>query len=123
DGVERTAHAAPARGVEEDAGDVVAVDPRHPLLAAAEAAAHAHAERLLHAGERAAGLAEHHPDAHDHHAHPERLGAHRLPLPVAAHACEEIGAGCRALVEDLVAAVAVETHGGGRDQHRGARRE
>ena len=107
------------REVEPD--DVVDVDPRHVLAATGDRAADAELEGRQHRLEGSAARVEDDPCADEHDAQAERLGRQRLALPGDAHVGEEVAASGRALVDALVAVLAVEADGGRGEQHAGTR--
>ena len=108
---------------EEIGGDgVVERDPAPPLATAADPSARAELERQQHPRERSAVLREHDPLAQVHGAEPCGTGGLGRSLPRLDDVGEEPRAGHRVLVDDLVAAVAVEPGRGRADEHRAAAR-
>jgi hypothetical protein len=123
-GRRRVHGAAPALVLErrdDEARHVVAMDPRHPLLAAADGTTDEGAERRQHARERAADGGEHDAEAEADHAHAGALRRERLVLPRGADPGEEVAAGSRRLVERLVPVRAVVPDGGRAQQDAGPR--
>ncbi len=99
---------------------IVERDPAPPLATAADPSARAELERQQHPGERPAVLREHDPLPQVHGAEPCGTGGLGRSLPRLDHVGQEPRAGHRVLVDDLVAAVAVEPGGGRADEHRTA---
>jgi len=86
-------HGAGELGIDHDMRDqpdeIIALDPRHPLRAAADRSAEAELEWHQQVGEHAAVGAEHEADAQAHHAGPLPLRFSRSPLPGLAQAMAE----------------------------------
>ena len=107
-------------GQQQQANQIVEMNPRHPLTAAAQWASQTQPKRRQHFRQGTALLAQHDPDPRIHDADPRfgrRLG---FPFPSHADLGQEIAARPRRLVQDLVAAVAVVAHS--RNGNQDARR-
>jgi hypothetical protein len=104
---------------------VVHVDPRKPLRAAADGAAEPVAEEGDHLPEGTAVFAEDDAETGDDDADPFRLGPAGLRLPVAAEARQEIVSGAGGFIQFLVLVEAVIPDGGGGEERHsgGARRK
>ena len=104
--------------VGDQAHQVVALDPRHPLPAAADRAAEAEFERDEELAEHPALGAEHQADAQPHHPHAQALRLPRFALPGFAEAMREATLAAVELGERLVLPQPVPADGGAADQHR-----
>ena len=101
-----------------DRGDrVVDRDPAHPLRARPQLAPCAKLEGRQHPGERTAGATQDHAESRVHGSDPGIARRCGCALPRDTDFGEKIGADCAALVEDRVAAVAVDPDSGPGNQH------
>ena len=107
--VERAAEVEVFDGEEGELGEVVEVNPGHPLAAVAERAAEAEFENGGHRRERAAVFAEDEGGAEQDGA--DAFGALRFGFPRLYGFGEEAATGGRGFKEFLVAVIAVETNG------------
>ncbi len=118
-GVDRAVEAGVLERRDEEGDEVVAVDPRHPLLPAAERAADAEPEGEEHLRKRPAPLAEDDPDPRADETDPSGRGAPGRVLPGHRRLGEKAGAGPARLGQLLVPAVPVEADGRSVDEHAG----
>src|SRR5262245_47796033 len=87
--VDGTGEARRRDHMRDQANEVVALDPAHPLLAGADRGAEAEPEGQQHARQRAALGTEHYADAQPHHPHAKSLRAPGRTLPGLADAVAE----------------------------------
>ena len=101
----------------DQAHEIVALDPRHPLAAMADAAAEPEFERRQQPGEQAAVGAEHRADAQTHGAYAMTLGRHRGALPGLAEPVREAGLAAVELGQHLVLPQAIPADRGAAHQY------
>jgi hypothetical protein len=117
-GVHGAAHRRVGANRLEQPGEVVRVDPRHPLASVSERSAQAQPEELTQSCEGTSFPSENQTDPQGHHANAVGLGSSRRRLPVAAQIGEEPGPRHRLLGDLLLCAIAVDPHCGGTDEDR-----
>src|SRR5687767_10106305 len=88
-GVDRARERRRCQTMQDEPNQVVAMDPAHPLATVPDPPAEAEFEWQQQTREEPAVAIEHQPGAQAHYAHPERLGALRLPFPGDAEAAGE----------------------------------
>src|SRR6185436_16830839 len=91
-GVQRAAHVEVLDGEEEEAREILNVNPREPLASATKSCAEAESEKREHHAQRAADFSQHEADARTDHA-ADWFRRERPGLPLAAGLCEEACAG------------------------------
>jgi len=106
-------------GVDEHGGDVVDVNPRHPLFAGTEFAAGQGTERRDHTGQGTAVRSEDKADTEFDDAQAEDGGAASFILPGLAAFGEKAAALSGLFGENFIAAISIEADGGGADQDFG----
>ena len=103
-------------GVSKNLGDVIDVDPGHPLFAGAEFAAEEGFERGHHLCECPAFLPQNKADANLDDAETQAAGAVGFGFPGAAGIGEKPCTWDGGLGEDFIAAIAIDANGGGADE-------
>lgn len=114
--VDRPGGAGVIEGQQEQADDVVAMDPGDPLPARADRPAGKELERRQQLGQGPSCRVEHHADAHHGNAQPHALADQGGLLPLDADASQEVVAGRAILGQLLVAVRPVVADGRGVDQ-------
>ena len=115
----RTAELRGRNDVRDQPDEIVTLDPRHPLLAAADGAAEAELERRKQIAEHPGLGPQHEPDAQADHAHSEPFGFPRRAFPGVADAMAEAALAAVELGQRLVAPCAVPPDRRAADHHGG----
>src|SRR4051812_20904504 len=102
----------------DQAHEIVALDPRHPLPPAAHRSAKSELKRGEQAAKHAVLDTEHEPDAQPNHPHAKAFRFARRALPRLTQAMAEATLAAVKFCELLIAPRAVPADGGAADEHR-----